>query len=466
MLRKWLFVLATTVTVAIPAAFAEDQKPTEEAVPQQGEAQEVDEAQPAQEAQPTEKEMIEALDQKIRVMERLREIEKEEAAKKAKETPIVGAGKDGFFIKSPDNNFVFKLRAVVHLDGRFFAKDSGGMTQFLARRMRPIFEGTVYKIFDFNITPDFAEGKAQLVDGYARVRLLPEIGFQIGKFKSPVGLERLRGSANLTFVERALPTNVAPNRDMGLQMVGEVKQGVVAYAIGVFDGANDGSSIDGDTNKAKDVAARVFLLPFKSNNTSPLQGLGFGFAVTGGEQDGALPGYKTTAQQTFFTYSSSAVADGQRYRYSPQAYFFYNSFGFLTEYISSEQWVKKADVREKVRNTSWQVAGSYILTGEKATYGSLSPKKPFDPKAKTWGAMEVAARYSQLDIADDAFTYGFADITKSASKAKELAVGFNWYFNKFAKLQIDYGYTTFDGGSAKGDRNTEKVVLSRVQIAF
>ena len=43
----------------------------------------------------------------------------------------------------------------------------------------------------------------------------------------------------------------------------------------------------------------------------------------------------------------------------------------------------------------------------------------------------------------------------------------NWYLNKNVKVMLDGSRTTFGGGGAGGgDREAEKVLLSRFQIAF
>ena len=67
--------------------------------------------------------VVEALDQKVRILERRMELDQEATAAKAKEAPILGAGKDGFSLKSADGNFQLRLRGYVQADGRFYADD-------------------------------------------------------------------------------------------------------------------------------------------------------------------------------------------------------------------------------------------------------------------------------------------------------------------------------------------------------
>ena len=94
----------------------------------------------------------------------------------------------------------------------------------------------------------------------------------------------------------------------------------------------------------------------------------------------------------FFKYRTDAIADGQATRFSPQAYYSYGSFGLLTEYITSSQEVGLGNDSDKLTNTGWQIAASYVLTGEAASYKSVVPKQNFNPAANTWGAFEVVGR--------------------------------------------------------------------------
>ena len=47
--------------------------------------------------------------------------------------------------------------------------------------------------------------------------------------------------------------------------------------------------------------------------------------------------------------------------------------------------------------------------GEKASYRSVTPRKQFNPGAGNFGAVELAARYTQLNIDNDAFILKFAN---------------------------------------------------------
>lgn len=420
---------------------------------------------------------LEEVEQKLRLLERQREVEQEVSAGKTKDAAI--AGKDGFFVKSADGAFVLKFRGLLHSDGRFWGDDQAkpATDTFYLRRVRPILEGTVGKSFDFRITPDFGEGKTVLQDAYADWRFAPSFKLRTGKFKTPFGLERLQSASDIVFVERSLPTNLVPNRDVGIMVHGDVLEGVFSYAAGAFNGVVDGGSADADTNDGKEAAARVFFLPFKRASVLSLQNLGIGVAATYGTNRGVpassgLPSYKTPGQQTFFSFLSdgtaagTAVADGRRYRLSPQAYWYVWRIGALAEYVQSHQEVERGASREDFKNTAWQMTTTFVLTDDRPSYKGVAPKRPFDPKAHAWGAFEIVARAGRLEVDENAFP-AFANPASSAREAREWGAGLNWYLNRNVKLVLDYASTRFKGGAAAGgDREDEKVLFNRLQIAF
>lgn len=419
---------------------------------------------------------LNALEQEVAVLKRQLELKKEDEAKKAVEVPIISASsKDGFSIKSPDDNFKLKIRGLLQADARIFLddkKDTGNTDNFLVRRVRPIFEGTVARDFDFYLMPDFGSGTNQLVDAWIEFKYFPKTKLKGGKFKAPFGLERLQSDAAANFIEVGLPSNLAPNRDVGFQLSGDVLNDKLNYAVGVFDGTVDLGSVDTDNNNDKDLVARVFAHPFKGTD-GVLSGLGVGFAATHGHKEGTtLPTYKSTGQASIFTYSVAGVsADGPHKRLSPQLYFYRNSFGLIGEYISSEQQLARLSgttlLKEKFNNTAWQISSTYVLTGENASYKGVTPRRPFDPKEGGWGAWEVAARYGVLDIDDDAFSLNFASPSSQVSKANAWGLGLNWYLNKNVRTSLDFERTIFDGGAPFGeDRKPENVILTRFQLSY
>jgi phosphate-selective porin OprO/OprP len=295
----------------------------------------------------------------------------------------------------------------------------------------------------------------------------PKARLRVGKFKSPVGLERLQSAMTTAFVERAFPTALVPNRDVGVQLYGDLDGGVVSYAVGVFDGAPDGGSIDLDLNDGKDVAGRVFISPFKKGQ-SALKNLGFGIAGTYGRQSGALPAYRSGGQVSILSLVSGITADGARKRYSPQLSLYSGPFGLMAEYAHSESRVLKASNSQhyELAAKAWQTTATVTLTGDAASYNGVRPRKPFDPPKGQWGAVELVTRVNGLEVEGSAASDGLIDPARSVRKAFAWAVGCNWYLNRNVKEVLDYERTTFTGGAAGGDRPAENALFFRTQLSF
>ena len=176
---------------------------------------------------------IQQLDQQVRILSRERELDQDAAVAAAKAAPKISVGPGGFSASSADSNFVFSLKGLVQVDSRTFFNDTAIRSNdgFLLRRARPIFQGTLYRDFDFNFTPDFGGSSVQIFDAYGNYRYEPWLQLRSGKFKTPEGLEQLQADVNTSFNERSLVTDLVPNRDVGLQLWGDIDGGVLSYAV-------------------------------------------------------------------------------------------------------------------------------------------------------------------------------------------------------------------------------------------
>ncbi|MDO9204803.1 OprO/OprP family phosphate-selective porin [Methylotenera sp.] len=486
--------------------------------------------------------LVQELSQQVKILARKGEIGEEDAAKAKKETPVVKASSSGFSFGSADGKNEIKFRGLVQADHRHYFDgandvrnrsnqragdlDANGFHDAedtsLLRRVRPTIEGKVGK-YGFRFTPEFAGGSASAVDAYIEANLNPAFKIRAGKQKSIVGLERLQGGGDIKFIERSYVTNaILPNRDLGVTISGDVLGNKLNYGVGIVNGVNDGGNISTGTeyNGEREYTARLFATPF-NDSTSALAGLGFGIGATytdfTGEKNlnftdtssadatrNGLPSYVSDGQQTFFRYSSAAVADGKRFRVSPQANFYNGPFGVIAEYARVSQDVSlttggspaaggagtntafTAGSNKKLNHDAWQIATSYLITGEDASFKGVKPKSDFDLDKGGWGAWELVARYSEINLDDDTFknpagslfTGAYADLSTSAKSAKSWVAGVNWYLNSNAKIALNYSHTNFDGGAGVGttavngsgsnirDRESENALLARFQVAF
>ncbi|TFW71007.1 porin [Methylotenera oryzisoli] len=483
--------------------------------------------------------LVQELSQKVKIIERKDEINEEAAVAAKKESPVVKASANGFGLESADGKNSIKFSGLLQADYRSYqdgandvrnrtntragSLDANGFHDAndtaLLRRIRPTIQGTLFGKYDFRFTPEFAGGSASAVDAYIDARLDPAFKIRAGKYKPFVGLERLQGGSDIKFVERSYVTNaILPNRDVGVSVYGDVFGDKLSYAVGVNNGVVDGgnATTGNEFDGSKEVTARLFATPFK-DDANALSGLGFGIAGTYTNIDGernldftntsaadatrnGLPSYLTDGQQTFFRYGSASVADGKRSRITPQASYYYGPLGLITEYARVNQDVSlltnttsnapsviAANSSKTLSHDAWQVAVSYLLTGEDASFRGVKPKNNFDIDKGGWGAWELVARYSEINLDSDTFknkntgsfsTGTYANLSESAKSAKSWTAGVNWYLNQNAKVQLNYSHTSFDGGAGIGitavnaagtnirDRQSENALLARFQVAF
>ncbi|MDD5035631.1 MAG: porin [Methylococcaceae bacterium] len=469
---------------------------------------------------------LKQLDQKVKILERKLEVEKEVAVENAKKAPKLEAGSEGVRFSSADGAHGVRLRGSIQSDGKFFMDDNAtpvGFSQdnnipdrFELRQARIWLEGTLWKSLDFKLMPDFGGGTTRLQDAYIDAHYFTWASLNIGKQKTPISLERLQGDSDGAFLERAFPTYLASNRDIGVVLHGSfARPGETAvyagpidfknfftYQLGVFNGGGDNSSLDTDIKDDKEFYGRLWAHPFQGSGIAALEGFGIGLGGSWEQpkRRAALPNLVTAiGQNKIVDYSqlggvaginktTALFADGDHYRIYPQAYWYYGPFGLLGEYVLSSQGLLalKGNLKSPVgaferitqNNSAWQIQVSYVLTGEDNTFQSVKPRQPFSPSNGQWGALQWVARWSELDIDNSSFRTGLVngrpfqllDPSKSVSKATSWAVGLNWFVNRNVRFMADYEQTYFQGGAGTrtlvADRPTEKVFGTRFQLAF
>ncbi len=385
---------------------------------------------------------------------------------------VVCAGEEGFVIQSRTGDYRLQFGLLLQADGRFDAGDDDGeeIDTFALRRVRPQLHGRIAQRFEFFLNPDFAGGTLVLQDAYLDTRFSPAFIVRIGKGKTPFGLERLTSAGTIVFLERALPNALVPNRDVGVQVFGEIPGGIVSYAAAVLNGVADGGSGDVDTNDGKDLVGRIVIRPFGSASTtadkpSPASGLTIAVAGTTGNQTGTLATIRTrTLLQTFLSYAG-ATADGRLNRYSPQASYYFKRLGAIAEYVHTNVPMRKGTVRREISQEAWQIAGSFVLTrGDRVTEGGVRPLHNFDFGSGHLGALQVAARYHALFADEEVVTLGLAT-EGSSREAKAWTLGFNWYLNPNFRYLVNFERIDFDAGDIAA-RQAENAIAFRAQVSF
>jgi phosphate-selective porin OprO/OprP len=400
----------------------------------------------------------------------------------ATEPAVLAGWDDGFYLRSPDRRFSLRVTGQLQADYRWFADahDLSDTSGFVLRRARFGLEATLFKFYEFRFLPEFGAGQTRLQDGYMNVRYWDTFQFTMGRFKQPFSYEQLIQDRFTPLMERSLIDQVVPQRDLGLMLHGQnLFDGILDYGIAVSNGVTNG---DADTNESKDVNARVAVRPFARWEGNPLRRLQIGMSGGWGvESEPATPNtLRTPAGVAFFRFNRDVLADGVRSRLSPEVAYFLGPFGVAAQYFHMEQKFRADEDGPIVRVPfdGFYVMTSCLITGEERTGYSqqIAPRRPFDPLCGCHGcgAWEVLGRVSRIQAGDIVFEPGPARLSNPAdfsNAATETTLGFNWYLNRWVRVQFNWEHAWFDqpvrlGPGAAGRMSSQDTLMTRLQFIF
>lgn len=401
-------------------------------------------------------------------------------------------GPDGIPVETTtvtdEGAFKFKIGGLLQPQLRTFINTPDATSTFLIRRARLNLEGTAFQNFDWKLQTDFQTNGVDnttstvVQDAYVGAKAFDWLQLRVGKMKSPIGVERWQSAHARWFTDLITTTYLVPNRTVGAMLWGNVGDGLAEYYAGLFNGAPDGGSSNVSTSEqnTKDFEARLAVSPFAKTSIVPLKKLTAGAGVTYAPQLNGLGTYATANQQSFFKYRSSTVNataanPGEQVRFVPNLQYFWGPFGLYAEAAWSTVGVSGVttskgkitrEYSENLTNFGWQIAASYMLTGEDNAFRAISPRRKFSPSTGGWGALQLTARVGQLTVDSNAFPI-YADPNTQAEQSTTFGTGLNWILNDNTKLTLQYDYTSFVGGAANGaNRPDANAITTQFQVYF
>jgi phosphate-selective porin OprO/OprP len=337
------------------------------------------------------------------------------------------------------------------------------------RRARLAVLGQVAPLWSFQLELEYADDDARVSDAWIMFAPNPNLRVQFGNFKEPTNLEGVTSSRYLTFMERSLVDGFTPSRHIGAALRTNFGPpnlfAPVTAAIGLFGQApGDVGEDDLDDSEAWGVVARATVAP--------------GYSLAGRWLHlGASARYRTPDART-------GGGDRVRFRAYPEAHLDRTRFldtGNITGVDAYQQlWAEAAGVWGPVSlqvENLWTrvlrndlddptIGGGYafiswFVTGESRAYDLLNgaflqpvPRRPL-------GALELAVRYSVLDLNEQDVTGGFGE---------NWTFGVNWYVNNFVRFTANYMIVHNDlladaNGTVEGDDDF-RALLFRVGYFF
>jgi phosphate-selective porin OprO/OprP len=390
--------------------------------------------------------------------------------------------KEGLHIDGRYENLKVKIGGSLMVDGgsihtdnelkKTFSDFEGWGGDF--RRLRVNILSTFYDVVDLKLDVDFANIR-EIKDNWITLKKkMPILGYiKFGHMKEPFSLEGLTSGTNITFMERSLPTlGFSPGRNLGILFHNALLDDRMTWAVGGFWNTGSLSKVGEATDRVSDadgynLTARVTGLPWYEEGGKKLLHLGLSYSHGVRQKDQGEVRFR--AKPESFLKDDRLVDTGALYMNSldlinPELAMVLGPFSLQGEYFHAFTGASNAG---NPQFWGFYLQANYFLTGEHRTYNTatavfsqIKPKQDFHPFGDGWGAWEVAARLSYLDLNDGGDVKG--------GQETNLTLGLNWYLNPNLRLMFNYirAHVEDRRTSRPIDNGYANIVQARFQFAF
>ena len=318
-------------------------------------------------------------------------------------------------------------------------------------------------VYDVNVQYDFQA--RQWVDTFVRVRTKGALGTDLGAFrfgytKTPVGFEGVTSSAATTFIETALPTQAFwEGRRVGLDWAW--LRPTYLVNVGYYFVHQD---LDGN-NPGHTVAVRAAWVPFRREGHVLHLGVSAS-RETPDWHEGSPPTARLRARpedglSPVRLVDTGALNYADRIdRRGVEALWIEGPFSAQGEYLSAT--VSRTGGRPGFQGQGAYLFVTWTLTGEARVYtdGNVADRR-YNSRdlrsirpSRAWGALELALRYSRIDLDDGGILGG---------RERNWTLGLNWYLGEHLKFQADYVKAS---GTRRGVRVDPDILDLRAQLSF
>jgi phosphate-selective porin OprO/OprP len=407
-------------------------------------------------------------------------------------------------IATSDGRFTAAFNGVMQLDtAKYFqdddlapaitARDLNGGANF--RRARLGLSGKVFGDFDYGILLDFggsgAEDAGRIQDLWLQYSGIDNFRFRIGAFPPSLGLADAASTNGSTFPERAAAADIArglagADTRVGAGVIGSGERWFVSAVLtgATVSGLNSAGGFNSATfDEQQGYALRLAGTPLRGEDWLIHAGANASVIAQPADRGTATtPRYAVQLRErpelrvdgTRLVDTGAIDADGAA-ALGLELAFQRNNILVQTEYFDFT-----IDRRNPAAGLSdpefsgWYVDGAWVLTGERRKYNTNTAAfdappvaKPFDLAAGTWGAWELAARYSVVDLDSNPDSAVVANRIRGGEQTVT-SLGLNWFPNPTVKFMLGVQDVSVERRNAAGaslDQDFQTVNL-RSQFAF
>jgi phosphate-selective porin OprO/OprP len=358
--------------------------------------------------------------------------------------------------REDDNRYWFKLHGLAKADAAFFLSNfDEEENEFPSganiRSLETSFVGGIGKDLSFSIVLVYEGGPVTINDAFFTYAGFKDTEISLGQIISPFCLENANSGKWLPFLERSLPViALRPCMGLGGRVTnwGEHYGITLASATAPHNQNRDTAVIKHRSDKLTNTV-RAYYVPINNENKVLQIGLSGVYADNNPTFRNGLPnddGRRFASRPEIKARNTPNTVDsGNRLHikyYTESAVELSGQKGPL---VMGIEYLQASIHREFAPNLffdGWHTQLSYVLTGESriykvktGTYGQIIPKKPY-------GAFEVAARYSMVNLNDEDIHGG---------KENNVTLALSWIVNENLLFIANYINASIDPTQALGD---------------
>ncbi len=385
--------------------------------------------------------------------------------------------------QTEDESFQWWFDSRLQIDGAMYFENKNQMSNgTVFRRLTFAMKAVLWKDWQAEFDVDFGEDVS--VDPQTSLRdmwvqyTFPDLKLSLraGNFKDPFGMENLNSSRLLTFLERTAITNALRiGRRIGVSARYWNDYGQVTAAVMGHEGGTRKDKGQDDEGWASTL--RISVAPINNHGENLHVGLAGSYKIPDVVSDLPKNTIEISARTETYVFDpkflhSNNIDDVNYYnRYGAELMYVNGPFYFQSEFMGA--LIKRWDINKKYsllnRNPNIHLKGGYVmatymLTGEtRYYYVDEGEVGPIESPKNSWGAVELAARYSVTDLNDPK-----AGII--GGQSNQLMLGVNYYPNTNIKLQFNYSMVNLDKnanrkGNLIGD-DDHSFIQMRVQASL
>lgn len=345
---------------------------------------------------------------------------------------------EGIHITGLRQNFTVNIGGMVQNDTAFFSNprseemEPGVLDNGLEwRRVRLYAEGVFAKYFEYKFMYDFASNNPpRLKDSYIAYRFpFAPVRVQAGRFRTRLSLEGGTSAVNTTFLERGLISAFVPSRNTGFLFVGDRVDLTrhLWWSVGLVQRE---TQFDINSEDGFGVSSRI-AYAWRDQESLDLIHLGANLLTRPADEPIRFLERPESHLAPVLVDTGDIEATNSR-TFSVEAAAVRGPLSLQSELATTRVTATEMD---NPRFLAFYAYASYFLTGEsrrydsrRASFGPVRPRRTFTDFRDSYGAVEIAFRYSHLDLDDKDVTGGTLN---------DYTAALNWYPNQNARLMTN-----------------------------